>query len=109
MKLLPYRRAGKRAALALCLGVVALASLSCTQPFLVANFAGTYLPRAKRFALAPIANYTTEPEGVTAGMGIRETSHFPLCVRQRTQPVRVQDNALPHQRRSPPPESPPAP
>src|SRR5258705_13200796 len=98
MKLLPYRRAGKRAALALCLGVVALASLSCTQPFLVANFAGTYLPRAKRFALAPIANYTTEPEGVTAGVAIREAIYFELSRRQDTYTVEIQDIAVTDQR-----------
>ena len=98
MRFLPSRCASKRAAIGLCLGVAALASLSCVQPFLFANFDTTYLPRTKRFALAPIANYTTEPEGVTAGVAIREAIYFELSRRQDQYTVEIQDIALTDQR-----------
>jgi len=87
-----------RAAFGLCLGVVALLSLSCVQPFLVANFATTYLPRTRLFALAPIANYTTEPEGVTAGVAIREAIYYELSRRQDDYTVQIQDIAVSDQK-----------
>ena len=62
MRFLPSRGAAKRAAIGLCLGVAALASLSCVQPFLIANFDTTYLPRTKRFA-SRIATPAVTPSG----------------------------------------------
>ncbi|HEV8303450.1 MAG TPA: hypothetical protein VGQ25_00700 [Gemmatimonadales bacterium] len=82
----------------LCVGVVALASVGCPHPFLAANFQTEYLPRTHSFALAPIANLSTEPEGVKAGLAIREAIYFELSRRQDNYTVAIQDIALTDQK-----------
>ncbi|SRR6266496_53839 len=82
----------------LCVGFVALASVGCPHPFLAANFQTEYLPRTHSFALAPIANLSTEPEGVKAGVAIREAIYFELSRRQDDYTVQIQDIALTDQK-----------
>jgi len=73
-------------------------SLSCPQPFLVANFDTVYLLRTKSFALAPIANLSTEPEGAKAGAAIREAIYYELSRRQDAYSVQIQDIAVTDQK-----------
>src|SRR5438445_9994904 len=58
------------------LSVVTAVSWACiqpflVQPFLVQSFDTVYLPRTRSFARAPIANLSTEPQGVKAGVAIQ--------------------------------------
>jgi len=66
----------------------------CAKPYLVANFDTVYQPRTHVFALAPIANLSTEPEGAKAGQAIREAIYFELSRRQDEYTVAIQDIAL---------------
>ena len=87
-------RQDTRAALRASVGIAVVVSIACVQPFLVANFATFYLPRTHTFALAPIANLSTEPEGVTAGVAIREAIYYELSKRQDEYTVHIQDIAV---------------
>lgn len=80
------------------LGLVTLAALACVQPFRIANFDTVYLVRTKTFALAPIANLSTEPEGVTAGVAIRDAVYNELSRRQDEYSVQIQDIAVTDQK-----------
>ena len=94
-----YRhRATTHPLLGWCFGLVALASVSCAKPFLVANFETVYRPRTNSFALAPIANLSTEPEGAKAGAAIREAIYYELSRRQDQYTVQLQDIAVTDQR-----------
>src|SRR5438094_9134211 len=92
------RREGAHALLGWCFGLVALASVSCAKPFLVANFETVYRPRTNSFALAPIANLSTEPEGAKAGAAIREAIYYELSRRQDQYTVQLQDIAVTDQK-----------
>lgn len=70
----------------------------CAKPYLVANFDTAYQPRAHVFALAPIANLSTEPEGAKAGQAIREAIYYELSRRQDQYTVAIQDIALTDQK-----------
>jgi len=94
-----YRhRATTHPLLGWCFGLVALASVSCAKPFLVANFETVYRPRTNSFALAPIANLSTEPEGAKAGAAIREAIYYELSRRQDQYTVQLQDIAVTDQK-----------
>jgi hypothetical protein len=71
-----------------------LAGLSCGQPYRIASFDTVYLPRTHEVALAPIANLSTEPEGIKAGVAIREAIYFELSRRQDEYSVQIQDIAV---------------
>ncbi|HVH66399.1 MAG TPA: hypothetical protein VM716_00880 [Gemmatimonadales bacterium] len=67
---------------------------ACPQPYLVENFDTVYRPRTHVFAIAPIANLSTEPEGTKAGQAIREAIYYELSRRQDQYTVTIQDIAL---------------
>lgn len=66
---------------------------ACAKPYLVADFETVYQPRTRAFAIAPIANLSTEPEGVKAGRAIREAIYYELSRRQDRYTVVIQDIA----------------
>lgn len=73
--------------------LLATALCACAKPFLVTNFDTVYQPRTQVFALAPIANLSTEPEGAKAGQAIREAIYYELSRRQDQYTVVIQDIA----------------
>jgi len=70
-----------------------LAATGCAHHFVAANFAGTYQPRVHAFAIAPIANLSTEPEGAKAGQAIREAIYYELAERRDQYTTTIQDIA----------------
>jgi hypothetical protein len=73
-------------------GTLALTT-ACVHPYTVPNFATEYQPRTHVVALAPIANLTTDPEGVKAGEAIRDAMYFQLSRHQDDYTVAIQDIA----------------
>ena len=70
-----------------------LAMAGCTHPFVASNFETTYQPRVHTFAIAPIANLSTEPEGAKAGQAIREAIYYELAERREKYTTAIQDIA----------------
>jgi hypothetical protein len=77
------------------LAVTALAALlaSCAPHFIANDFAVTYQPRTKIVAIAPLANLSTNPEGVRAGEALREAIYYELVKRQDRYTATIQDIA----------------
>ncbi len=73
--------------------IALLATTACAHHFLAANFATTYQPRVHAFAIAPIANLSTEPEGAKAGQAIREAIYYELAERRDQYTTSIQDIA----------------
>jgi len=94
MKLLPKSRRLSHMRIWYVLGgILLLLPAGCAKPYLAADFETTYQPRAKSVAIAPIANLSTEPEGVKAGIAIREAIYFELSRREDKYTVNIQDIA----------------
>src|SRR5438309_8545657 len=74
-------------------GLVMIAVAGCAHPFLAKDFDSTYGPRVHAFAIAPIANLTTDPEGAHAGQAIREAIYYELSERRDKYTTTVQDIA----------------
>jgi len=72
--------------------------LGCSKPYTAGNFETDYKARAKSFAIAPIANLSTEKEGARAGEAIREAIFYELSRRQEQYTVTIQDVALTHKK-----------
>jgi len=77
----------------LSLGLVTIALAGCAHPFVAANFDSTYAPRVHAFAIAPIANLSTEPEGAHAGQAIREAIYYELSEHRDRYTTTIQDIA----------------
>jgi hypothetical protein len=73
------------------LGMVA--TTACAHHFVATNFATIYQPHVHAFAIAPIANLSTEPEGVKAGQAIREAIYYELAERRDQYTTSIQDIA----------------
>jgi len=73
--------------------LVMIAVAGCAHPFLAKDFDSTYGPRVHAFAIAPIANLTTDPEGAHAGQAIREAIYYELSERREKYTTTVQDIA----------------
>jgi hypothetical protein len=70
-----------------------LGAVGCAHPFVAANFDSTYGPRVHAFAIAPIANLSTDPEGAHAGQAIREAIYYELAEHRDTYTTSIQDIA----------------
>ena len=70
-----------------------LGAAGCAHPFVAANFDSTYGPRVHAFAIAPIANLSTEPEGAHAGQAIREAIYYELSEHRDKYTTAIQDIA----------------
>jgi TolB-like protein len=86
-----HRRSSFLEWMSLCL--LASMAAGCAKPYLVTNFDTVYQPRTRVFAIAPIANLSTEPEGATAGQAIREAIYYELSRREDQYTVAIQDIA----------------
>lgn len=75
------------------LSLAVIAATGCAHPFVASNFATVYEPRVHAFAIAPIANLTTEPEGAKAGQAIREAIYYELAERRDKYTTTIQDIA----------------
>ena len=75
--------------------VVAAAFLlgSCAPHYVAPNFSAGYQSHTKTFAIAPIANMSTDKEGGTAGQAIREAIFYELTRKQDHYTVAIQDIA----------------
>lgn len=78
-------------AMLIATGAVAGAT-GCAPHYVAPNF-DTYLARTKTVAIAPLANLSTEREGVRAGQAIREAIYYELVKRQQKFTVEIQDIA----------------
>lgn len=72
--------------------------LGCSKPYVASNFETNYKARTRAFAIAPIANMSTEPEGVGAGEAIRQAIFYELSRRQENYTVDIQDIAMTHKK-----------
>lgn len=66
---------------------------SCGKPYMAKDFESTYKPRASIVAIAPLANFSTEPEGVRAGEMIREGIYYEMVRHRDDFTVEIQDIA----------------
>lgn len=65
----------------------------CGKPYMVEDFESTYKPRASTVAIAPMANFSTEPEGARAGEVLREAIYFEMVRHRDEFTVEIQDIA----------------
>ncbi len=65
----------------------------CGKPYVVEDFESTYKPRTSTFAIAPLSNLSTEPEGGRAGEAIREEIYSEMARHRDEFTVEIQDIA----------------
>jgi len=65
----------------------------CGKPYMVEDFESTYKPRASIVAIAPLANFSTEPEGARAGEVLREAIYYEMARHSDEFMVEIQDVA----------------
>ncbi|MGH8003924.1 MAG: hypothetical protein ACRECJ_04285, partial [Limisphaerales bacterium] len=65
----------------------------CGKPYMVEDFESTYKPRASVIAIAPLTNFSTEPEGAWVGEALREGIYYEMVRHRDDFTVEIQDIA----------------